>query len=115
VALEPHALSLAFLASRQRVGERLALHQLHDERRAVRRVLDVVDGCDVRVVERGEQLCLSRDAGQPLVISGDRRGQDLDCHVASKLRIARPPHFSHPALADRGGDFIRADASADGQ
>ena len=33
-------------------------------------------------------------------------GDDLQCDIAPKLRIARPIHFAHAAGADRGGDFI---------
>ena len=32
--------------------------------------------------------------------------------VALQLRIAGPIHLAHPTLADQGGDFIRAEASA---
>jgi len=41
--------------------------------------------------------------------------EDFDGHVATELRVASPIDLAHPALADKGGDLIRAEASTRGQ
>ena len=40
------------------------------------------------------------------------REQHLDRHVAIQLGIARAVDLAHTARADRGKNFVRADASA---
>ena len=56
-----------------RIGERLALDQLHDQDAACRPdVLETVDVRDVRMVERREQLRLALEARQALGIGGER-------------------------------------------
>ena len=39
-------------------------------------------------------------------------GQHLQRHVPVELRVPRLPDFAHAALADLGGDFIRAEVDA---
>ncbi len=63
------------LVDRDRAGrdpfrQRLALHQLQDERSRAARFLEAVDVRDVRMVERRQDLRLALEARQPL---GDRR------------------------------------------
>ena len=64
------------------------------------RVVDAVDRGDVGVVQRGQQLGLALEAGQPLGVVGERVGQDLDRHLAVERGVDRLPDHTHPALAD---------------
>jgi len=53
----------------------------HDQKHlAVGRLVDVVDGADVRVVERRSGLCLDDEAFLCGTIAGEIRRQDLDGH-----------------------------------
>ena len=39
-------------------------------------------------------------------------GEDFDRHTAVEARIARLPHFAHPASTERRDDFVRPEACA---
>jgi hypothetical protein len=101
--------------------ERRAFHELHcDEGDAVRFV-DLVDGDDVRVVERGGRARLAHETGVAIGV-GRRRGvQHLDSDRSTEPQIGRPVHDAHAAAADlvlelivrddprhRKGDYIGA-------
>ena len=88
------------------------LDQLHHERDGVTGLLQPMDLGDVGMVERGEDFGLALEARQPLGIARHRLRQYLDCDRALQIGVRRPIHLSHPALADLGGDFIRAEAGA---
>ena len=45
-------------------------------------------------------------------IAGEGFGQDLERDVAIQLRVARAIHLAHAARAERGKDFVRAEAGA---
>jgi hypothetical protein len=94
------------------VGERRTFDELHDERLAFG---ESVDTCNVRMVERGEDLRLALEAGEPVGIRGEVLRQHLEGDVPVERRIVRPIHLAHPPCADQGGDFIGAESSADFQ
>ena len=48
------------------------LSQLHHERCGARRVLEPVNVSDVRVVQRGGQVCFPLEPREPLGIVGER-------------------------------------------
>src|SRR5262245_8332421 len=99
----------------QPLFERFALEELHDdERLALLCFANVVDGTDVRVVQRGDRPCftlkpLARDLG-----AGQLSRQQLDRDLAFESRVARPIDFAHAAGADAGDDLVRAEPSASG-
>jgi hypothetical protein len=74
--------------------------QLENEEVDIVDVLEAVDGGHVRVVQRGEELGLPLEAGQPLRVAGELHGEDLDGHLAPQLRILGRPDDAHPPLAD---------------
>ncbi len=105
-------------AARQPIGQGRALDQLHDqeaERRGRVRRLEGVEHGDARVVERGQDLGLALEAAQPVGVGGDRLGQHLDRHLAVEPRVARPVDLAHAAGAERGEDFVGAEARAQGE
>ena len=55
----------------------LALDQFHHECGDVGGLLDAVDLCNVRVIQRREDLRFALEPGEPLRISGHRRGEHL--------------------------------------
>ena len=99
--------------AREPLGQVLALHQLEREERHTVRLLEPVDGGDVRVVERGEQPRLAPEAREPRGVLPHLGRQDLERHVAPELRVGGAVDLAHPARADRGGDAVVGEASAD--
>jgi hypothetical protein len=94
---------------RDAVGERGAVHQLHDERLRRRRVLDAVDRTDVRMIQLGERSGLALEAGEPLRVLRQRCWQHLERDVAIQLGVAGAIHLAHSARANLRGDFVRAE------
>ena len=63
------------------------------------------------MIERRQDLGFAREAREAIGFSPLRQ-QHLDRDNAIQLRIMRAIHLAHPAFADLGGDFIRADTRA---
>src|SRR5262249_14460904 len=55
----------------------------------------------VRMVQRGEDLRLAVEPGEPLRVARERGGKDLDRDLTVETGVDRLPHHTHPALADR--------------
>ena len=95
-------------------GERFAFdHLQHDvvERLAVDRLLpDVMQGADVRMIQRRDALRLPLEARAELLIVRERWRQQLDRHVTIEARVLRAIDLAHAALANRPDDFIRPKA-----
>ena len=83
----------------QTLGERLALDQLHHQKPNAIRLVEIVEGRDARMVERGEQLRLSLEPGEKLAVRGQGLRQDFDGNVARQLRVPGAPDFPHSASA----------------
>ena len=79
------------------IRERRSFGQLHDERAHAFGFFQSVNGGDVRVIERGEQLRLSLEAPHALGIARKLGGQDFQRDVPVELRVMRAIHLAHPA------------------
>jgi hypothetical protein len=90
-----------------------ALDQLEDEERCPVRIFEAMDGRDVRVVERGEEMGLAAEAGQALRILCHLGREHLDRHVSPELRVRGPVDLSHPAGPEGGGDAVVGEGLAD--
>ena len=104
--------------SRQPVRERLAINQLHDEELRAALLVESVDGSDVWVIERGQELRLTVEAGHAVRPLRHVLWEDLDCDLSLELRVLRPgkPPPSRPSREGRGsrrrrGGFRRRGAS----
>ena len=73
---------------------------------------ETVDLCDVRMVERGEDLSFAAETGDALGIVRERGRQDLQRHVTSELRVLGAVDLAHAAAAYERDDFVGAEASA---
>ena len=71
-----------------------------------------VNGDDVWMVQRSEELCFMLKAGEPLGVIGPRAKQNLDRDVALQPRVERTIHFAHAAGSDRLQAFERSESSA---
>ena len=98
--------------------EVLALDELHhqdgDPRRVFeRRGLEAVEVRDARVVERGEELRLAIEAGEPFGVGREGARQELERDVAAELRVPGAVDLAHAACAERGDDHVVVDAGPD--
>ena len=69
---------------------------------------NVVDGEDVRVVERRRRPRLALEAHQSVGVGGDVRGQHLDRDVATQPLIPGPVDLAHPTRAEQSDETVRA-------
>ena len=102
-------------SAREPRAERLALEQLgHDVWRAVVRA-EVVDGRDVRVVQRPGRLRLELEAAEAVRVLRVRGRKDLDRDVALKPLVARAINLSHSSRPEWREDLVGAETGAGGQ
>ena len=73
---------------------------------------DLVDGDDVRMVERGGGARLLLEAAHASRLLGELRRQHFERHLAAELGVLRQVDFAHPALPDQRKHVIMADLSA---
>src|SRR5262249_42213293 len=97
------------------IGERRAFDELQHERVNPARVLETVNGRDIRVVERREDLRFAFEARESIRIARKRGRQDLDGHVAIQFRIARAIDLAHSADTQQAVDPKDADLRSDSQ
>ena len=97
------------------IRERRSFDQLHHERRHAGRTFQAIDRRNVRMIERGQNFCLTLEARQPLDICRHRRGQHLDSHSPLQVGVGGLVHLPHATHADLGGDFVRTEAGAGSQ
>ncbi len=98
--------------ARDAIGERRSFDHLEHERRQMIGRLEAVDGRDVGMIERRQEIGFAREARQALGIAGEERRQNLERDVARQLAVAGAVDFAHPAGADQGDDLVGAEAGA---
>jgi hypothetical protein len=76
---------------------------------------DVVNGTDVRIVQRGNRACLVLEALPRFRISRERDGEHLDGDGAIEPGVVRAVDLAHTARTKRGYDFVRTEARARGE
>jgi hypothetical protein len=94
----------------QLLGALLRGGRLHDVRGPG--LPDLVDGHDVRVIQRGRGLRLLREAVDPLAVVGEDGREDLQGDVAAEPFVAGAVDVAHAARGDEVEDPIRPDAGA---
>jgi hypothetical protein len=99
-------------ALRDAVGKRWPLDQLHDQGSGAVVAFEPVDGGDVGVIQRREDLGFTSKPGEPLSVRGHRVRQDLDGDLSLEPGVQRPVHLPHPANSNLRGDLVGADAGA---
>ena len=78
-------------------------------------LVDLVNGDDVGVIQRGGGFRFLHEPPHPILIRGDLEAQDLQRDFAIELRVLREIDLAHPALADLRADFIAPEFRARGQ
>ena len=102
-------------ALRNSVGERWPFDQLHYEPGHTIAFLQAVDDRDVGMIQRREDFGFALEPHQPLCVCRNGLRQDLDRDLPLQVLVSGAIHLSHAADTDLGGDFIRAEASANSE
>ena len=66
----------------------------------------------LRWFSEASDLCLALEPRETLCVGGERLRQDFDRDWAVQVRVGGLIDLTHPAHADLGADFVRAEASA---
>ena len=90
------------------------IHNLGDEVRMSIRLASLVDGHDVRIIQRrgGERLPFEAMARHRV---GDLTREDFDGDRALQARVPSLVHLSHAARAEHRDNFVRANSRARGE
>ena len=107
LARDPQRLAKRQGATRQAISECCAFDQFEDQSPKPSGLFDLVNRADVRMIERGEQTGLTREAGEPIGIASHMRGQNLDRDVPAEFWIARTVDLAHAARAEQLADDVR--------
>ena len=100
---------------REMIRQQLAVDQLeHEIPRAVR-FLEAVDGGDVRMIQRREDLRLAFEAREAIGVFRERFGKNLERDRASEFEIPGAIDLAHASGAERRDDFVRAETVARGK
>ena len=99
-------------AAQDALREVLSVDELHRDRVHRARLLDAVNRRDVGVVERGQRLRLAREPRQPVIVSRDGVGQDLERDVSLQPEVAGAVHLAHSTCAEAIDDLVRTNVLA---
>jgi hypothetical protein len=95
------------------IAERLPLEHFHHKERLTILFVDVVDGADVRMVERGGRACLALEALQGLAVAGQLQGQKFQCNGTLQTVIFRAIHNAHSSTAELFDDAVMGNGATD--
>ncbi len=96
----------------ERLGQGLALHQLQHQMGGARVVLQPVDGGDVGMVQRGQDLGLAFESGQVSGVVGESVREGLDGHGAVEAGVAGAVDLAHSARPQGVQDLVGAEAGS---
>ena len=97
------------VSSGQAVRQCASIDELEDQAAYAVTLFDSVDGGNAGMAERRQHSGFTLEACQPVGVLGERRRQDLDCHVTGEARITCAVHLAHSARPDLGDDLVRSD------
>jgi len=95
------------------LAERIARDELHDEVVRITGLIEAVDGSDVGVIQRREELGFALKARQAFRIAGELLWQYFDGYIAAKFAVVRLIHLAHATRTDVAGDFVGSKSCAD--
>ena len=100
---------------RARTRQRLPFDELHRDEAPFEDVADLVDGDDVRMIQRGDGARFLFEAADRVAVAGQPVAEELDRHLAAEPGVVREIDLAHAAAADEGQDLIGANAAGDGR
>ena len=86
--------------------------ELQHQKPHVVELLDAVDCCDMRMIERRENPRLPLEAGEPLRVGSQGARQNLDRHVSSEFGVSCAVDLAHAAAAQHTEHLEGAEAVA---
>jgi hypothetical protein len=92
--------------------EVIAFDEFHHERGSALTLFESVDGCDIGMIQRGEDFGFALKTCEPIVVSGERWRQNLDRDLTLQLGVGGSIYLPHPAFADLGRNLEDAEARA---
>ena len=95
-------------ATGSRAVERLPFEKLEDQIVELAVAADVMDGADVRIVQRRDDAGFLLEALARFRIGRQRAGQDLDGDRAIEPGVTGAVDLAHAARADRRDDLVGA-------
>ena len=69
-------------------------------------LFQALEGGDVGMVERSQDLCFPLESGHALCVVGEDRRQDLESNFTTEFRVSGAIDLSHPALAELGSNPV---------
>ena len=93
--------------------EGLPFDVLHDDEADAVALTDVVDGCDIRMIQRGCGLRFAREALHAVRVRRELSGQNLQRDGPVQSRIVREIHLTHAAGTEQRHDLVVTERSAD--
>ena len=87
----------------------------HEVELPVGRLVDLVDGADVRMIEGRRGLGFLQEPLLGGLVAGQIRWQQLNGDLALEAGILREVDDAHAALAQLGPDLVRAERGSGGQ
>ena len=100
-------------AFREAVGERGPLDQFQHERLDVAGVFEAVNGSDVRMVQRGQDVRFALEARQTVGVEHEDVRQHLERDLAIERAVVRAIDVAHPAAAERVQNPVVPDLLSD--
>ena len=97
-------------ASLEYLAQRAAFDVLHGDVRAAVNLVDVVDGSDVRVVDRRRHACFLDEPLAPRFILRERGVNQLEGRSALQLQVFGEENLSHSALSQKFEDTVVTDS-----
>ena len=89
-----------------------AVEKLGDEVGRLLVSADVEEGEEVRMVQRARGACFALEALQAVAVVGERRGQQLDRHLAAEAGVAGAIHLAHAPGPERAENLVGAETAS---
>ncbi len=97
------------------LGEVFAFHQFHHQCSLTVGFLQPVDGGNVGVTERGQDLRLAAESTHSLAVTGKGFRQHLQGHFPVQPGVRGPVHLTHSTLSDLFRNAVMGDGLPDQQ
>ena len=95
------------------LAQRPAFQEGHDDERPPVGLVDLVNGADVGMVERGGGLGFALEALAAFVVAEQVRREEFEGDGPVEFRVCGFVHHAHPAFTELVGDAVVRDRGAD--